>query len=91
MADQTPEYVPRPSGSSAGVVIGIVAVVILLLLVVCGVGLLGIGWFAYRAVEVQAVPAPPREVLEVAPAPAEPPAVEPPKAAPPGEVQPMPQ
>jgi hypothetical protein len=78
MPEQTPDYVPRPSGSSAGVVIGIVAAV-LLLLVVCGVGLLGVGWLAYRTVEVQ-VPVPPAQVLRVDEVPTESPKPEPPNA-----------
>jgi hypothetical protein len=54
MPDQSPapDYVPRPTGSSAGSVIVIIVGVVLLLFIVCGLGLLGVGWFAYRAVEV---------------------------------------
>jgi hypothetical protein len=77
MPDQTPapDYVPRPTGSSAGVAIAIVAA-ILLLVVVCGLGLLGVGWLAYSAVEVpQPAQQPPPMIVpapEVAPVSVEP-------------------
>ena len=48
---QTPDYVPPPRSSSGGVIV--VIAVVLLLLVVCGVGLLGVGFMTFRAVEVQ--------------------------------------
>ena len=75
MPDQTPDYVPPPRGSGAGLVIGMVVAV--LLLFVCGVGLLGVGFLSFRAVDVQVQPPPINQPqpMEVAP-PAEPSAEE---------------
>jgi hypothetical protein len=67
MSDQTPEYVPPPRSSGAGIVIGIL-VAVFLLVAVCGVALLGFGWFAYRAVDVQMPPPVPQPIVEEAPA-----------------------
>ena len=72
MSDKAPDYVPPPRSSGAGIVIGIL-VAVFLLLVVCGVGLLGFGFVAYKAVEVQmppptpAVPQPAEKAQKIVP------------------------
>jgi hypothetical protein len=55
MPDQTPDYVPRPSSSSG---VAIVAAVVLLLVVLCGVGLLGARWLRSSAVPLTPIPLP---------------------------------
>ncbi len=77
----TPEYVPPPRGSSTGLIVGIVVGVIVLLIVLCGVGLLGMGFMAYRTVETQIQqPVPQMDLLQ----PPDPPVVEPPAEVPNG-------
>jgi hypothetical protein len=54
------DYVPRPSGSNTGWIIAVVLLIVLVPLVLCGLGVLGLGWF-YTSVEVQQPPPVPME------------------------------
>jgi hypothetical protein len=60
-----PDYLPPPShGSGTGLAVGIVAV-IPLLVVVCGVGLLGFRFLAFRTVETRLLAPIDQEQIEV--------------------------